>query len=74
MLRRLRMANETTPADEQLRRLKNTIMGAGYRLGQLARSGEMGEPAVGELTAISRALTDAALRLERLLAAVRDRR
>lgn len=49
-------------------------MGAGHRLGQLARSGELGEPEVAELTAISRSLTDAALRLERLLTSVRDRR
>jgi hypothetical protein len=63
-----------TGPEEQLRRLKNTIMGAGYRLGQLARSGELGDQAAGELTAISRALTDAALRLERLLAGVRHGR
>ena len=68
------MDKELTAADEQLRRLKNTVMGAGYRLGQLARSGELGEEATGELTTISRALTDAALRLERLLASVRQRR
>lgn len=68
------MDSRTSSRDEQLRRLKNTIMGAGYRLGQLARSGELGEPEVAELTAISRSLTDAALRLERLLTSVRDRR
>jgi hypothetical protein len=64
----------TTSSEEQLRRLKNTIMGAGYRLGQLARSSELNEQAVEELTAVSRSLTDAALRLERLLAGVRNRR
>jgi hypothetical protein len=63
----------TSSADEQLRRLKNTIMGAGYRLGQLARSGQLPDQATGELVALSQALTDAALRLERLLAAVRQR-
>lgn len=68
------MASDSAPADEQLRRLKNTIMGAGYRLGQLARLGAVGDEASGELTEISRTLSDAALRLERLLAAVRQRR
>lgn len=68
------MASESPGPDEQLRRLKNTIMGAGYRLGQLARTGELGDEATGELAEISRALTDAALRLERLLAAVRQGR
>lgn len=68
------MANPPSDAHEQLRRLKNTVMGAGYRLGQLAGSDELGEHAMDELKAISRSLTEAALRLERLLAAVRDRR
>lgn len=68
------MASETTAPEEQLRRLKNTIMGAGYRLTQLAKSEEFGRDAATELTAISRGLTDAAQRLERLLAAVRQGR
>ena len=67
------MDNAPSGAEEQLRRLKNTVMGAGYRLGRLARSGEFPEAASGELAAVSQALTDAALRLERLLAAVRQR-
>lgn len=66
------MASEITAPEEQLRRLKNTIMGAGYRLTQLAKSEEFGPEATAELMAISRGLTDAAQRLERLLAAVRQ--
>ena len=54
-------------AQEQLRRLKNTIMGAGHRLSILGRSGELDPDASHELRAISAALTDAAQRLERML-------
>ena len=68
------MDSGSTPAYEQLRRLKNTIMGAGYRLAQLTKSGEIPYEARGELGTISQTLTDAALRLERLLAAVRGDR
>ncbi len=59
---------ELSPTEEQLRRLKNTVMGAGYRLSQLAQSGEVGAAAVTELASIARDLNEAAARLERLLA------
>ena len=62
------------PTAEQLRRLKNTVMGAGYRLSQLAQSGELQPGASTELASITRDLNDAAGRLERLLATLqRDR-
>jgi hypothetical protein len=65
---------ELSPTEEQLRRLKNTVMGAGYRLAQLARSGELNAGATTELAAITRDLNEAAGRLERLLASLqRDR-
>jgi hypothetical protein len=65
---------DLSPTEEQLRRLKNTVMGAGYRLSQLAQSGELQAGAAAELAAITRDLNDAAGRLERLLAALqRDR-
>ncbi len=59
---------ERSPTEEQLRRLKNTVMGAGYRLSQLAKSDELQAGAVTELASISRDLNEAAARLERLLA------
>ena len=59
---------ERSTTEEQLRRLKNTVMGAGYRLSQLAQSGEVGAAAVTELASIARDLNEAAARLERLLA------
>jgi len=62
------------PTAEQLRRLKNTVMGAGYRLSQLAQSGELQPGASTELASITRDLNEAAGRLERLLATLqRDR-
>ena len=62
------------PTAEQLRRLKNTVMGAGYRLSQLAQSGELQPGASMELASITRDLNEAAGRLERLLATLqRDR-
>jgi hypothetical protein len=62
------------PTEEQLRRLKNTVMGAGYRLSQLAQSGELQAGASKELASITRELNEAAGRLERLLATLqRDR-
>jgi len=62
------------PTTEQLRRLKNTVMGAGYRLSQLAQSGELQPGASTELASITRDLNEAAGRLERLLATLqRDR-
>jgi hypothetical protein len=57
--------------DEQLRRLKNTVMGAGHRLSLLAKSGEFRAGAATELAAIARDLNDAVGRLERLLATLR---
>src|SRR5439155_1577446 len=66
--------SELSPTEEQLRRLKNTVMGAGYRLSQLAQSGALNAGATTELAAITRDLNDAAGRLERLLATLqRDR-
>ena len=66
--------SENAAAEEQLRRLKNTVMGAGYRLSQLAQSGELHPGAATELASITRDLNEAAGRLERLLAALkRDR-
>jgi hypothetical protein len=65
---------EQPPTEEQLRRLKNTVMGAGYRLSQLAKSRELHVGAATELASISRDLNEAVGRLERLLAALqRDR-
>lgn len=65
---------EISPTEEQLRRLKNTVMGAGYRLSQLAQSGELPPGSATELAAITRDLNEAAGRLERLLATLqRDR-
>ena len=66
--------SENAAAEEQLRRLKNTVLGAGYRLSQLAQSGELHPGAATELASITRDLNEAAGRLERLLAALkRDR-
>jgi len=65
---------DTPPTEEQLRRLKNTVMGVGYRLSELARSGELHAGAATELASITRELNEAVGRLERLLAALhRDR-
>jgi hypothetical protein len=65
---------ELPPTEEQLRRLKNTVMGAGYRLSELARLGDLHAGAATELASISRDLNEAVGRLERLLAALqRDR-
>jgi hypothetical protein len=62
---------DLSPTEEQLRRLKNTVMGAGYRLSQLAQSGELQGAAASELTSIARDLNEAAARLERLLATLK---
>ena len=56
--------------EEQLRRLKNTVMGAGYRLAQLAQSGEFQPGESTELASITRDLNETVARLERLLAAL----
>ena len=58
-------------AQEQLRRLKNTVMGAGHRLSLLGRSGELDPEASKELRTISAELTDVVQRLERVLARTR---
>jgi hypothetical protein len=57
--------------EEQLRRLKNTVMGAGHRISLLAQSGELEADAGRELSEISSELADAARRLGQLLAAMR---
>jgi hypothetical protein len=62
---------DRSPAEEQLRRLKNTVMGAGYRLSQLAQSGELQAGAATELASITRDVNEAAARLERLLATLK---
>ena len=62
--------SELSATEEQLRRLKNTVMGAGYRLAQLAQSGELHADASTELVSITRDLNEAVGRLERLLAAL----
>jgi hypothetical protein len=59
------------PIEEQLRRLKNTVMGASHRLSLLAGSGAISGRNPAELVSISRDLADAAQRLERLLAGLR---
>lgn len=65
---------ELSPTEEKLRRLKNTVMGAGYRLSQLAQSGELNAGLSTELASITRDLNEVVGRLERLLAALgRDR-
>ena len=65
---------DLSPTQEQLRRLKNTVMGAGYRLSQLAKSGALQPGASSELAAITRDLNEAAGRLERLLASLQGDR
>jgi len=59
---------ETT---EQLRRLKNTVMGAGHRLSLLARSGRVEAQEAAALAAVAKDLSATARRLEALLAARR---
>ncbi len=59
---------------EQLRRLKNTVMGAGHRLSLLARSGHFSPEETAGLQETARELAASAQRLERLLAAFRNRR
>jgi hypothetical protein len=58
--------------EEQLRRLKNTVMGASHRLSLLGGSDAISTQTAAELAAISRDLGDAAQRLERLLARLRS--
>lgn len=59
-----------TDSAEQLRRLKNTIMGASHRLSLLARSTELGQQS-STLQEIAAELQATVERLERLLASVR---
>ena len=63
--------DEAPPSQEQLRRLKNTVMGASHRLHQMSQSGEWHGGAAAELAAITRELDEAVGRLERLLAVLR---
>src|ERR1700682_853620 len=73
-LRSSPLMSDLPPTEEQLRRLKNTVMGASYRLSQLAQSGDLHAGASTELASITRDLEEAAGRLERLLARIqRDR-
>jgi len=65
---------EISATEEQLRRLKNTVMGAGYRLSQLAQSGKLQPGAATELASITRDLNEATARLERLLATLQRAR
>lgn len=62
---------DNPPVEEQLRRLKNTVMGAGHRLSLLSTSADLSERDATQLASISRELGDAAQRLERLLAGLR---
>jgi hypothetical protein len=62
-----------TETYEQLRRLKNTVMGAGHRLSLLTRSGRLAGSEAEALAAIAADLAAAAQRLERLLAGHRNR-
>ncbi len=63
-----------TDSYEQLRRLKNTVMGAGHRLSQLAQSGQLTAEEATTLKETAAELARAAQRLERLLAAARGGR
>ena len=63
-----------TDSEEQLRRLKNTVMGAGHRLSLLAGSRELEADARRQLGEISSELAEAARRLGELLAAMRVER
>jgi hypothetical protein len=65
---------ELPPTEEQLRRLKNTVMGAGYRLSQLSKAADLHPGAATELASITRELNEAVGRLERLLAALQHDR
>jgi hypothetical protein len=62
---------EPPPLEEQLRRLKNTVMGTSHRLSLLAGSDAITAQTAAELASISRALGETAQRLERLLAGLR---
>ena len=55
---------------EQVRRLKNTVMGASHRLSLLAGSGELPAGAATALAELAGELARTAQRLERLLSAL----
>jgi hypothetical protein len=57
---------------EQLRRLKNTVMGASHRLSLLARGDAIPHESSPELLEVSQLLAQCARRLERLLAGLRS--
>ncbi len=63
----------SAPTYEQLRRLKNTVMGAGHRLSLLARSGQVDPEEAAALAKAAQDLSATAQRLEGLLAARRPR-
>ncbi len=63
----------TTETTEQLRRLKNTVMGAGHRLSLLARSKDFRPDEALALGAVAGGLSAAAQRLEHILTALRRR-
>jgi hypothetical protein len=58
---------------EQLRRLKNTLMGAGHRLALLARSGVLDADEAAAVAQVAGEAAQAAQRLEQLLARRRTR-
>lgn len=62
-----------TGTAEQLRRLKNTIMGAGHRLSLLAGDKALSRDEAVALQQIAAELSDSAQRLERLLSRIRAR-
>lgn len=57
--------------EEQLRRLKNTVMGASHRLNLIARSGALSPQDASTLAALASELSQTVQRLERLLARLR---
>lgn len=63
-----------TDSKEQLRRLKNTVMGASHRLSLIARAGELGPDASRELNQVAAELAAAVRRLERLVAGLPEER
>jgi hypothetical protein len=64
---------EQEDPSEQLRRLKNTLMGAGHRLALLARSGVLDADEAAAVAQVAGEAAQAAQRLERLLALRRTR-
>ncbi|HYM51000.1 MAG TPA: hypothetical protein VET65_10585 [Candidatus Limnocylindrales bacterium] len=60
----------TATTREQLRRLKNTVMGVSHRLTVLSRSADVPAPSAGSLADIAQDLAVAAERIDRLLSAL----